>query len=487
MIPTTGSEGSVIRLLKSVVNEAPVELLISTEVIVYLNKHPAVEVDEESIRNYVESLTKTFHSARFELSKNLHLTAEASACSAVSFATGEFLWIAGDKRIFLPAGLHQLTKYLDAPTTPCAYFNSVRQERNGYTNVHASTHLSKSVTTIKYKRLVQKIGINFMPTNMGVWIFKRKCLDLAIWNEVRETCGPHFSHVTTLLATMGDEDVTCYSVFLAIMELKPYHGGDAGEWVRYAEMAKSYRFFPWTFGMVRQFQFLINRDAYTYLDVRRSMCTEASHLGRQIDEIYVHFYEQIKLGWNDHAERLTQAEFDEIHGFLVRTAPERTVINGLLEKLYKRTRTEIAKNTNRPSRPVLQAIALDHDGVKFGSLIVGQVGDQYIRLHPDGYLVSPVTDNSAFLLAYKLVDAPKVHKKWRIIQDFELYDLHLEIAVNDARALLPAFVNRDLISSGVKKERRIKRLARKIFGPIVKLIRTPSRLFKRVSRAKHRT
>jgi len=467
VIPTTGTDGSVIRSLESIVHGLDPHLLSRTELIVYLNRHPEVHVDLEKIESYLKTLVRVFQSVDFKISDTLHLTAEASACAASAFAKGEYIWIVGDKRIFLPEGLRQLAKFLDAPPAPCAYFNSVRHDRNGYTNEYSSTFLSENLFQIPYKRLVQKIGINFMSTNMGTWIFPRKYLDAEIWKGVMQTCGPHFSHVTTLLATMGETQVVCYSVHLTILELKPYHLGGGNEWQRYAEIAKVYLYYPWTFGLVRQFQFLIDRGAYTYSDVRRSICSEAGHLARQIDEIYVHFFQQIQLGWEDKKQHLTVDEFSEILTFLTLACPERVIINGLLEKMYKRASNDPPNHVKRVSRPILQAIALDNDGVRLGSLIVGQVGDRFIRLHPDGYLCSKVSDNVQFALAYKLIDVPATHRYWQLIKDDDLYELGLKSMVPSSASLMPAYVDRNMFNI---RERKYKRILRKYFRPAHRLV-----------------
>jgi hypothetical protein len=459
VVPTMGKQGGVLRMLDSIVYQAPASLLMATELIVFLNADPETKIDVGTIEEYLQKHGGVFYSTQFIRAEKFHLTAEESAFAAVLYSTGDYLWIVGDKRIFLPEGLAQLDKYIKMPATPCAYFNSVWYDSDGHSNAQASTHFSKNITTISYKAFVQGNGINYMATNMGTWVFQKQFLDPSIWGHIIAKCGPHFSHVATLLATMGQADVTCHATFLAILESKAYHAGNDNEWARYAKLANTYRYYAWTFGLARQLRYLVEQGIYSYIDVRRSMCSEGTTLTRQVDEIYRPLISQIWLGWLLEKERITQNEFDEIHLFLVQTCPERAVANGMLRRIYEESKNKTSQNFVKNLLTTQRAIDLDHCELRFSSMIIGQIGDKFIRLHPRGFLLSKVKDNCNFMLAYKLADAPLNVKNWRIIGDSELASLECEAHIQDIGALFPVHVTklRPLI---VKIKNKIRLIAK---------------------------
>jgi hypothetical protein len=370
------------------------------------------------------------------------MTAEESALAAVHYAKGEFLWMVGDKRIFLPEGLILLDAFMRNPSAPCVYFNSVWFDSDGHTNGLSSTHMISTRALTPYKQFVMRQGINFMATNMGAWIFERRLLDLDDWRQVIDRCGPHFSHVTTLLLGLRDGEALCHSAFLLQAEAKAYHAGDPSEWVRYAKLAGTYQFYAWTFGLVRQFRFLIERGAYSYGDVRRSMCSEGYVLRRQVDEIYIHLLSQLRLGRASPRERITAAELEELMDFLGRACPEKAIVNQMFRDLYAGTETDTNRLFYKKWMTLYQACLIDSKELRLSSLIVGQFGSSYIRLHPGGYVVSKVQDNSNFQLAYKLLDAPVTDNQWRI--------LHEEDFMKFASGIWPGSIG-DIYPIGVQK------------------------------------
>jgi len=417
VLPTTGKERNLFRVLDSLRYHAPASLLKVTELIVFVNVDPISPVDHQRIDAYLSGIRDLFYSVQLVRATCFHLTAEESALAAVAYATGGFLWIVGDKRIFLPEGLMLLDAFIRNPTAACAYFNSVWSDSEGQTNGYPSTHMVSARTTLSYKQFVMRGGINFMATNMGAWVYRREALDPGVWGQIIRTCGPHFSHVTALLAGLGDADVLCHSAFLLLLEAKAYHAGDASEWDRYSSVAGTYRFYAWTFGLVRQFRFLIERGDYTYADVRRSLCSEANLLRRQIVEIYIHLVQQIEHGRRFDIERITEAEFQEIMAFLEMACPENAILHGLYKDLYAGAPSEKHHAFSRKADIIKHALGLDHSAVPYVSPIVGQIGDLYVRLHPGGYVMSKVRDNKNFLLAYKLLDPPEHSSHWQILTE----------------------------------------------------------------------
>jgi hypothetical protein len=412
VLPTMGKGRNLFRCLDSIIDNAPASLLASAEIVVFINADPLVQVNYARVDAYLEGIKHRFASMKVVRSDRFELTAEESAFAASAHATGKFLWIVGDARIFLPEGLARLDAWLKNPTTPAAFFNTVWYNSDGFTNGQPSIHISAGEHIMTYKQFVMHTGINFMATAMGAWIYERHYLDREKWAHIIKNCGPHFSHVAALLAAMGETQVHCCSTFLYINESKAYHSGDASEWVRYSRLAGTYRFYAWSLGLVRQFEYLIQQSAYSYADVRRSMCSEGRLLRRQVDEIYMHLLAQLRYGWANANERLNQSEFDEIINFLSRSCPEKAVVNGLLKDIYATSGSLTDKQFMAKFMVINEANQIDNFDLKLPSLIVDQVGDQYIRLHPKGYIASPVSDNSDFMLGYKLLDALSDSGRW---------------------------------------------------------------------------
>lgn len=440
VVPTTGKEKNLFRCLDSVVNNAPPSLLAAAELIVFLNPDPSSPIDYARVEARLETIRPLFHAMKVVRSERFELTAEESAYSASAHAKGKYLWIAGDKRIFLPEGLKLLDAWLAAPTAPAAYFNSSWIDQTGKTNSLPSTHMLANRGLMSYKCFVMSTGINFIATGMGAWIFERRCLDRAVWREIIDTCGPHFSHVATALATLRDDPVQYFSMYIAQIESKAYHAGDDSEWSRYSSLAKTYRYYAWSFGLVRQFNYLIRQGAYDHADVRRSMCSEGTLLRRQIDEIYSHIVAQIRFGWFKQSEHITAEEFDEIYDFLCKCCPEKAILNDMIRELYlggsKMQEGVFADKLGL----IYDALGVDSLALRFGTLTVSQIGNRYVRLHPKGFVVSHVNDNDNFLLAYKFIDAPRYHEHWQILSPDEMEQFQLVEPVMHLRDVYPVNV-----------------------------------------------
>jgi hypothetical protein len=437
VVPTTGKERNLFRCLSSLMNNAPPLLLSRAELIVFLNPDPNSPIDYARVEARLETIRSLFHAFKVVRSDRFELTAEESAYAASAHAQGRYIWLAGDKRIFLPEGLRALTNWLNAPTAPAVYFNSSWIDQTGKTNSVPSTHMVHARAAMPYKRFVMSTGINFIATGMGAWIFERERLDRAVWKEIIDTCGPHFSHVTTALATLHDEQVQYFSMYLVQVESKAYHAGDDTEWARYSSLAKTYRYYAWTFGLVRQFNYLIRRGAYNYGDVRRSMCSEGMLLRRQVDEIYSHLVAQIRFGWFKKAERITPDEFGEIYDFLCHSCPEKVILNEMLKELYAGCETLSERQFVKKLGLIFDAMGVDGLTPLFGTLTVAQIGDRFVRLHPRGYVVSPVEDNENFLLAYKFIDSPTVAEQWQIVSEAEMDDFQFLEPVTQLEKIYP--------------------------------------------------
>ncbi|TDV34729.1 hypothetical protein C7405_107128 [Paraburkholderia caballeronis] len=440
VLPTSGKEWSVKRCLNSLVHHAPPLLLMKAELIVFLNQDPATPINFDKIQTYLDSIQSRFGKLKVVRSSRFELTAEESAWAASEHAEGEYIWLVGDKRIFFPDGLQKLAEWLENPTAAAAYFNSGWIDQTGLTNNYPSTHLLSMRTLVPFKLFIMCNGLNYMATNMGTWIFERRRLNRDVWQAIIKNCGPHFSHVTAAVAGMADASVQCFSIYICQHEAKAYHAGDDSEWARYSEYTKTYRYYAWTLGLVRQFRFLVDNGIYAYADIRRSMCSEGLLLRRQIDEIYIHVIAQLRFGWFAENQRITQAEFDEIYQFLCLTCPEKTIINEMLREIYSGYGHLPDKDFSARISVAYNALGIDGWSLRFGSLIVGQIGDLYVRLHPRGYLLSPVRDNEDFMVAYKFVDAPAIGPEWQIVSEAEMGTIDFVGSARGYSAVFPVNV-----------------------------------------------
>ncbi|WP_146010166.1 hypothetical protein [Burkholderia sp. WAC0059] len=447
VVPTMGKGGNLYRCLDSIVHHAPGDFLKSAELIVFINADPVAAVNYARIESYLQKIQDRFESLKIVRAQQFELTAEESALAASGHASGEFLWIVGDARIFLPEGLAELARWVQNPTAPAVFFNTIWYNRAGVTNGRPSIHIAAGRHFMTYKQFVMHTGINFMATAMGAWVYERRFLDREKWHHIIENCGPHFSHVATLLATMGESIVHCQTTFLYINESKDYHAGDDSEWVRYSRLSNTYRFYAWTLGLVRQFNYLVSQGVYQYSDIRRSMCSEGPLLRRQVDEIYIHALAQLRYGWANQAECFKPAEFDEIIEFMSRTCPEKAIVNELIRHIYTQSQSMSDKEFMAYFSVINEANQADNLELKLASLIVDQIGDYYIRLHPKGYIASPVGDSKNFTVGYKLLDAvprcPDVDVRqpksvrWMILDEEGLRSFSLKKAVRNVGDLFP--------------------------------------------------
>ncbi len=290
VIPTTGKVKLIDRVLISFVNNSPRELIDNTELILFINN------TDIEIKNIEQMISDQFASIFLEMrvirTDKYYKTAEESAYSASAFARGAYILVCGDKRIFLPDGLNRLYSYIKNGAD-CVFFNSYWADMRGKTSVVPSMHMKQLVEVVPYKLLVMSLGVNFYATSFGAFVLKRDLFDLPLWKHLIESCAPHFSHVIAYMIMLRDRNVIVDSTFLFVLESKPYHAGDFTEWDDYAERAKVYRFFPWSLGLVRLFQYAVNSGVLSYQEIRASVCSEAKVLRRQVDEIYTATLNQI--------------------------------------------------------------------------------------------------------------------------------------------------------------------------------------------------
>jgi hypothetical protein len=466
VVPTTGGRGAVERLLGSVLNNSTPTLLRSIELIIYLNFRQDLAPTVEEIQAFVSGCRDRFHSVKFSISESFHGTAEESALAAASFATGEYLWISGDRRIYLPEGLERLETFLQGDGD-CAYFNSVWIDREGVSDGEYSTFFHKPYIEMPYKSFIQSNGVNFIATCFGAWVVKRSVIDLDFWRKVSNECGPHFSHVFFYMDQLKDVTVSCYAAFMFIAEAKVYHSGDQSEWDRYAADSKSHRFFPWTLGLVRKYQLLIDRGSYSFRELRHAMCCERFILRRQVDEVFCNVVNQLNLGLHRENERMSDDEFEEIISFLRLAAPDKSIVCDLLQQTFEKVKISSSKHEIVSAlRHIDVAAKAVNQDVKSTPLLTGlisQVGECYVRLHPRGYLYSKLSDTREFLWAYRVMGAPDVTADWIITETYD--DAYTPVFSHTPRvaySMAPASRVREGINAS--RSSRAVRMARRLAG-----------------------
>ena len=418
VIPTTGNITSLRRCIISLLKNSDSYLLSNMEIIVYFNSRgESSENLEESIQEFFQEYP--YVKWQFVKSEVYCFTAEESAFYATQSCNSEYLYLVGDKRIFLPEGLKSLSDWLiDGKDSNCAYFNSMWQNQDGRLLGQFSTLVTSSLSHMSYKELVMKMGYNFMPTAMGSWVYKRDYLDRDLWEEVIKVTGGHFSHVCTLLSKMGDAKVDVFPTPIFMAEQKNYHIGDSSEWERYSRLTKKLRYFPWTLGLVRQFEILLKNNSYTVEDLRRSMCSEVGAVRRQINEVLNFVALQVLLGRKVKSQKFSESEFREILDFLTPVIPERSQILSNLQLVYESPFVKKSE-ISRIKKALFSAINQDHGQLPLGTLIVSRLGNRLVRLHPNGYVVSKVSDVTSFLDAYRLLSPNSMSNSWSILESFE--------------------------------------------------------------------
>ena len=418
VVPTTGKPKNLYRCLDSIVNNAPKEMLKVTELIICLNPVPEYGINPNDIRNYINTISVNFFSVDFRVYDDFKKTAEESALEATSTATGTYLWITGDARIYLPEGLNELFLWLENPDSNCAFFNSIWLHQTKLKAYIPSLYSTQKRPVVPYKKFVMYAGINYIPTAFGAFIIDRKYLDRDMWADIIKNCGPHFSHVIMYLAKIQEDPITFFSTFLYNVEPKAYHEGDASEWDRYAKITNTYRYYAWSLGLVLQMSFLISEGVYSYADVRKSMCCEGQLLRRQVDEIYHSLLLQFRRGWGELDQRIKSDEFILIYDFLSRSCPEKAILNNLMREAFNcyesNDRVKFSDTINR----IFNAIDFDIFDYRLSTLIVAQIGGVLVRLHPQGYIVSPIDELENLRYAYRLVDPPHKHKSWTIFNEY---------------------------------------------------------------------
>src|ERR1700684_1211984 len=131
VLPTTGNGEAVKRCLGNVIRQANETLLRRTELIIYLNRLDELKPDIDEIRAYCTELENVFGIASVLMSPEFHGTAEESALAGARHATGHYLWMFGEQRVFLPEGMAKLEQFVLANVGDCAYFNSKWADREG--------------------------------------------------------------------------------------------------------------------------------------------------------------------------------------------------------------------------------------------------------------------------------------------------------------------------------------------------------------------
>ena len=412
VIPTTGNLLSLQRCITSILKNADESLLSNSEILIFFNRTAQnLTLDTEKISKLFQNHPEVLW--RINNSSDYFMTAEESALEAVKQVETEYILLAGDRRIFLPEGLSSLFHWLSEPTTECAYFNSIWQSQQGLILGKFSTLMSESTSDLTYKELVMRLGHNFMSTAMGSWVYKKKYLEVETWKNVIDNGGAHFSHVTTLLLTMGNQKVHAFTTPIFMAEQKKYHIGDSSEWEIYSRLTKKYRYFPWSLGLTRQFKILLESNVYSVMDFRRAMFNEGGNVGRQINEILNFFGLQVFLGRFIKSQRFSLEEFSEIMEFLAPIIPERNQVLEIIRTLYFDER--ISRRQLKQRRfELFRSINQDHGDLPFASLIVSRVGNHYVRLHPAGFLVSKISDHKDFINAYRQIPDYEMNDSYRV-------------------------------------------------------------------------
>jgi hypothetical protein len=419
VIPTTGSITRLERCLDSLTNQLPSSFLQHTELIIFLNtrnKKSDLEIHQHLLGRYSERVSNF----QVKFGNEYLWTAEESAFEASKWATKEYIWIIGDQRIFLPDGLRELDRILKTQNPVGVFFNSIWINSSGINLGEPSLSMGQTLNKMSYKEFVIMTGYNYMPTNFGSWIVKRKYLNQGIWEEVVVNSGWHFSHVATYLMTLSKKEIFVSSTFLTQMELKDYHIGDSTGWEEYARVQEKIRFSPWVETLPKQLSYLIKKEVISHDDLRVALINEGKTFKRLIDELYQFTFLQIKLSKAVSRERLPEETYLTIRDLLRVSSPERIHANYLLDQAYfedSLSNRELRRIQKKIERIILQDnISADYPLI---SLVIGSISDFWIRIHPSGFVLSPKNDFT-FLEKYRVINKNDTEfSKWIFCKDAE--------------------------------------------------------------------
>ena len=455
VIPTMGDIDSIKRCLHSLITARQLKFLETAEIVIFYNEKYQRNEHLNLIRKELGYLQNHIPKVKFVQASNFLLTSEESAFAAAEYASGEYLWIIGDQRTLLPEALEKLDEWLLHSDADCAYFNGIWSNRDGKQTASVSTHTNGVQVRLKYKDFVLRNGHNFMPTAFGHWIFKRSYLDMKIWKQIIEDCGPHFSHVTALLTSISELSIDVFAIPISQNEEKDYHQGDASEWEDYSIRAGVYRYYPWTLGLVRQFEYLLNANVYTLSEFKRAMCVERRLIKRQINEVTTFTYEQIKFGLYNPKQRFSAGEADQLFDFILLIDPKQQRLVSNLRKIYSSGDRMGRRELKDAYKRIEAAISQDQGEIPFITLVLGQVDNRLIRLHPSGYLVSKIEDRDQFQKAYQFTDPPFETDEWSIVQKLEFLQDASQNATLRGSTYVPELDTRLLGQLKTKRSKRV--------------------------------
>ena len=343
-------------------------------------------------------------------------TAEENLFFALSKCTGEFIWPLGDDDIPQKEGVQALFDYLKNPIGDWAVFNYGVIDFTGVLKSLKAISSSKPKVRFFYSDFVTIAGYQTTAACISLTVFRKSLLTSERLNEVQKFASPIYSHVALYLLSFGNSQGLFIDTPLVNYRNNVQATGPSDDvWVKWSIKNRTAYRYPWTIGLIEQFNYLIQSGALS-----RDFPTvflETDHYGNKFSGLAQMIYyviDQIRLD-----EKIgTNLKFSlndrlVIVDFLLKYAPEHTY---LIEALQKPNSSNIRffapryvkyKYLSKSYSAVIARFTFAHALVK-----IGYAGSFYQV--PMGYLYLPYGD-SGYLAYLKAIDffqnkAPNFHK-----------------------------------------------------------------------------
>jgi len=357
-------------------------------------------------------------------------TAEENLFFALEKCRGDFVWPVGDDDIPQREGVQALFDYLKNPVGDWAVFNFGIIDFTGVLKSLKSISSSKPKVKFFYSDFVSIVGYQTTAACISLTIFRRSLVTSKLVSEVRKFTSPIYSHVALYLLSFGNSRGLYIDTPLIYYRNNRQATSPRDDtWVKWSKRNRAPYRYPWTIGLIEQFNYLIQSGALN--EDFPTVFLETDHFGNKFSglmQMLQYIIDQIRL---DEKIR-TNLKFSLndrliIIEFLLKYAPQHTYLIEALQKLKSGKKRFFAPRyvkynyLTKSYRAVVERFTFAHALVKIGHRgIFYQV--------PMGYLYLPHGD-SDYLGYLKVIDffqnkTPNFHK------DLDLLTNNLQLMKN---------------------------------------------------------
>ena len=184
-------------------------------------------------------------------------TAEEHLFWASQQVTSEYLWFLGDDDIPQKEGVSELIKILKRSHQDFIVFNGLRQKR-GNSNKKLVINSTKKFVGL-LSEFYEKNGLLNGPASISIYVVNRKYYSKLNIKEITNLEAPIYSHLFFFLNSLkGSKILFCPMVLVKHYKSDPEQNSEfSSNWVNYAAISSRYYFYPWTLGLLKQMDYLI--------------------------------------------------------------------------------------------------------------------------------------------------------------------------------------------------------------------------------------